>query len=335
MEGEGPTAATGTLIPGTTERQSLRPAGETDIELEGRPGSALERRHKRRLLNLPLPDLRKDRAALAEQTARLEFLCQLIARNRQPYCPINGLLLLLPFGATDNDEQARQATEHCQRDLAAVRRVFQLRCPVFALVCDMETTWGFHEFLGQQKGDSRRQRMGQRFPLAADLSETMLREQIESSIQWMCSKLTREWVYHLFRASAADSDGSMKSLMPNVRLFRLLDMMHQRQDQLSQILKYALLPGEQVPGEVKEPWFYGGCYLAATGADKDREQGFVRGVFDRLAECQAAVCWTDESRQQDEANLLQTKVGYGIIAAVWVLILLVAGFNLWPRGGGK
>src|SRR5262249_18592436 len=152
--------------------------------MEGRPNSALERRQKRRELNLTLPDLRKDREALETNSARLEFLCSLIARDRQPFCPTNGILMLIPFGPTDNDDLARQTAEHCQRDLAAVRRMFQMRCPVFALVCDLETTQGFFEFVNQQKGDSLMQRLGQRFPLATDLSETLLREQIESSVQW-------------------------------------------------------------------------------------------------------------------------------------------------------
>jgi hypothetical protein len=330
IDAEGPGANTGTLLPGVVERKAL--GSESVGFLEGRPNSALERRQKRRDLNLSLPDLRKDRDALETDTARLEYLCSLIARDRQPFCPVNGILLLIPFGASDNEELARQTAEHGQRDLATVRRAFQMRCPVFGLVCDLETTWGFYEFVNQQKGDSRMQRLGQRFPLATDLSETLLREQIESSVQWMCSKLVREWVYHLFRAGQADADGTMKALTPNVKLFRLLDLMHLRQNLLGYVLKYALLPGEQVPGESKEPWFYGGCYLAATGVDKDREQAFVRGVLDRLAESQAAVCWTEETVARDAASQSQAKIGYVVLAGLWLLLVVLVGWNLWPRG---
>lgn len=325
--GEGPVAATGTLVPGVSEKQTLSSAADSAVA-EGRPGTALERRSKRRLLNLPLPNLRKDRELLEETAARLKFLCGLIARDRQPFCPVNGLLLLLPLGSTDSDEVARQAAELCQRDLVALRRALRMRCPVFVLVCDLETTWGFYEFVQRQKPESKMQRLGQRFPLAAEIDNAALREYIDSSVQWLGQQLVREWIYHLFQA---ESDNSRRSqtILGNVRLYRLLEIMHRRQTQLGYILKTALLPPEEVPGAPREPWFFGGCYVAATGADKDHEQAFVRGVLDRLNENQEFVCWTEETLQEDMSNYSQTRLGYIALAGAWTVALLLVFWRLW------
>src|SRR5208283_2057877 len=93
----------------------------------------------------PRPSLLKDALRANELTARLAHLCRLIVRDRRPYCPINGLLLLIPFAAAENDNYATQTGDICHRDLATVRDIFRINCPILCLVCDLETAEGFHE----------------------------------------------------------------------------------------------------------------------------------------------------------------------------------------------
>jgi hypothetical protein len=327
MTADEPAAATGTLIPGVTERKTLS-SSEEDLVAEGRPGSALERRAKRRALNLRLPDLRRDRAAVEESASRLKYLCQLIARDRQPFCPVNGLILLVPFGSTDSDEEARQATEICQRDLATLRQGLKMRCPMFALLVDAETTWGFYEFVSRHKPESKLQRLGQRFPLATDLSPADLREQVDGSVQWMCTHLVPDWVLHLFQVES-NPDRQAQIVQGNVRLFRLLEVFHRRQTQLASILKNVVVTGEETPGQEAEPWLFGGLYLAATGADREHEQAFVRGVLDRLNETQEFVAWTAKTVRDEETNRGQAKMGYIALAGLWVVALLLLVWRLF------
>ena len=51
----------------------------------------------------------------------------LIARQRRPYCPINGVVVLLPLAATDSDDTAAQATTACELDLTVVSEMLNLR----------------------------------------------------------------------------------------------------------------------------------------------------------------------------------------------------------------
>src|SRR5207247_385369 len=104
-------------------------------------------------------------------TARLRYLCRLIVRDRKPYCPINGLMVLVPFGAMDTDDDANQTGTICQLDLQTARRAFQVNCPAFVLVCDLESAGGFKEFMERFPTEQRQRRLGQRLPLAPDLNE--------------------------------------------------------------------------------------------------------------------------------------------------------------------
>lgn len=323
-------APTGTLVPGVSERRSLPAGSEEDTVAEGRPGSALERRGKRRALNLRLPDLRRNRENLAESEARLLYLCSLIARDRQPFCPINGVLVAMPLGSTDSEDEARQAADLCQRDLATLRQGMKMRCPLFVLLCDLETTWGFFEFVGRQKPESKLQRLGQRFPLATDLDSAALREQIDSSVRWLCGHLVHEWVFHLFQVEAGP-DRQAAVVQGNVKLFRLLESMFRRQQLLGLVVKNALLPGEEAPGAPPEPWFYGGCYVAATGSNKDHEQAFVRGVLDRLNEGQEFVCWTEQTVLDEASDSAQTRAGYIALAGAWLAVIAFAAWRIWFR----
>ena len=53
--------------------------------------------------------LRKSADEIALATARLRHLCNLLSNHRRPYCPLNGVLALLPFAAGENELTANQA----------------------------------------------------------------------------------------------------------------------------------------------------------------------------------------------------------------------------------
>ena len=96
---------------------------------------------------MPRPSLLERGEVLERTTSRLRHLCTLIARDRQPYCPVNGLLVLLPFAASDDELTAGQTAVLLERDLATVRQTLEVRCPLVTLVCDMENTPGGRELL--------------------------------------------------------------------------------------------------------------------------------------------------------------------------------------------
>ncbi len=67
------------------------------------------------------PPLLRETAVVDLCAARLAHLCRLIVRDRKPFCPINGILLLVPWAGTDTDDDAGQTAEVLRTDLTAVR----------------------------------------------------------------------------------------------------------------------------------------------------------------------------------------------------------------------
>jgi hypothetical protein len=284
-----------------------------------------EAEHARQQVSRPRPLLLKHAAEVAELTARLRHLCRLIVRDRQPYCPANGVLVLVPWAAGDSKEDADQTGAVLQQELAAVRGALEVHCPLFTLVCDLETAPGFAEFLHRFPTEQRQRRVGQRFPLAPDLGAgESLGDAIDRSVQWIWGTLVPTWVYRLFRVEE-DNAGYERIVQGNARLYRLLAQARERQPRFAGLLVRGLA------AEQEQPWLFGGCYLGATGA-APAEQAFTPGVFRRLIENQNYVSWT-EAAQRGEADYRRwTRTGYtGIALAAVVLILLIAGSYFLPR----
>jgi IcmF-related N-terminal domain len=326
----GPSAgefdAGATLQPrGREEKQILKMVAMTI----GRQTTGLERRAMRREGNFKLPDLLKSNEELDLQTARLEHLCRLIVRDRRPYCPANGIMLLVPFGSTDTDHDAQQTGEIIQRDLATVQRGLRVHCPLFALVCDLETLPGFREFIKRLPAKDRERRLGQRFPLAPDLNGDALLELVDSSVQWLCGSLLRDWVFKLFRVEVPGKDEQAAAVAGNTNLYLLLDELRERQKRLSRVLSVAM--ARQATG----PLLFGGCYLGGTGHDPEREQALVAGLFRRLLENQDYVTWTDQALASDANAQRVASIGYGVLAGAAAVVLVIVGLLVFGGGGRR
>jgi hypothetical protein len=312
-----------TLMPrGAGEKKVIQLVAKTI----GRATTGLERRAMRREGGFKLPELLKNAVEAETHTARLEHLCRLIVRDRRPYCPVNGMLVLVPFGSTDSDADAQQTGEIIQRDLATAQGVLKVHCPLFALICDLETLPGFREFICRLPAKDRERRLGQRFPLAPDINGEPLLDLVDNSVQWLCGSLLRDWVFKLFRVETPGKDDLGKAVIGNTNLYLLLDELRERQRRLSRVIKVAL--ARQANG----PMLFGGCYLAGTGHDPDREQALVAGLFRRLIENQDYVSWTERALADDASAERVAKVGYGVLAGVGAVVVVLLALLVF--GGG-
>ena len=264
----------------------------------------------------------KNRAEADLQTARLLHLCRLITRDRRPFCPINGILLLIPLAATRGDEEASQVGLICQRDLATVREATQVCCPVVALVCELETLPGFRELIARLPEGQRDRRMGQRFPLVPDLAPGKIGPMIESGVVWIGGVLVPKLVDRLWTVETPGQSTTADAVRGNVRLYELLRQIRGRMLRLSRVLIRACASdGDRVE-------MLGGCYLAGTGTDPASEQAFIPGVFRRLSEYQDFVAWTPGAVKEDATYLAWTRYGYIALAVLTLACLALAGVVL-------
>jgi hypothetical protein len=265
----------------------------------------------------PRPLLLKNTEEVARLNARLKYLCRVIVRDRHPYCPVNGILLLIPFEANDTREDADQMGMICQQDLTTARQTLQVNCPLFALVCDLEKAQGFQDFLERFPPDQRQRRVGQRFPLAPDLRDNEdLLEVIDRSVQWISSSLFPTWIYRLFRVERDGREEFAPIVTGNVHLYQMLGQMRERQKRLSGLVVRSLTTSGH-----DEPWLFGGCYVAATGADSANEQAFIAGVFRRLTDNQNYVSWTSQATEEEANYHRWTNYGYGAIVVGGLVLL--------------
>ena len=253
--------------------------------------------------------------------ARLRYLCQLIIRDRRGYCPINGVLLLVPITATDPQGDPDEVARCCNTDLTVLFDTFKMRCPVLALIANLEKLPGFAVMLSRLQGQTGR-RMGQRFPLVPDQRPPDPGGMIDGGIEWICQTLFPNLIYSLLREAPVTAQPK-DTVDQNAALVRFLTEVRSRQDRLSRLLK------SSIPA-FDEPLLFGGCYLAGTGNDSSTQQAFVSGVFKRMVQDQDLVTWTSEATDADQgARRLAHTVGLALTLLITLETLAVAGAILY------
>ena len=256
-------------------------------------------------------------------------MCRLIARDRQGFCPINGVLIVLPIIASGSDNGPEQRAEACKADLAEMFGVFEMRCPVIVLVSDLEKFPGFADLVERLPSGQTTKRMGQRFPLVPDLDNGAVPASIESSVSWISDILFPSMIYSQFKIESPGGEDATDVLKANSQLYRFLSKIRERQVATAQLVK------DSIPAVHGEPILFGGCYFAGTGVNSGNGQAFTSGVLKRLIDEQDNVTWTSNAINED-ANMLRLasalKIAFLSIVALGILsTLVVIGLRFWPR----
>jgi hypothetical protein len=329
VEEETPTLAPGGLS-GAAESEALRK------EWAGRRMPPAVRRRLRLLIRQERKATApvRDPELLREYRARLEHFCRLLARDRLPECPVNGVLLLVPDAATDSDGDATDGGATVQHDLSVARRVLQVNCPVVALVCDLETVEGLEAFAGRFDDKQRKARYGSGFPLVPDLAgsvgaggdaEAARQQALDGFGRWVLDGNVAATVrLRKFLALEGPGQGRSAAVSANGRLVLFQHGLRGRRRRLGRLLRAGLATPEGEP-----PFLFGGCYLAATGAETEA-QAFVPGVFSRLERDAAAVCWLPGALAEEEAYQRYAGLAWLVLA---VLGLAVVGLLLYQLLG--
>jgi hypothetical protein len=262
--------------------------------------------------------IKLEQSEVGEQDRRLTYLSRLIRRFRQPLCPINGILTLLPFGMIQRSSPDADAIERATRtDLAALQRGLMIRCPVTALVTGIEEESGFRELV-RRVGHDRA--VNQRFGKGFSVSNVPLGERLEALAIHACGAF-EDFIYNLFR----ERDSLSKP--GNTKLYALLcKVRHRVQDRLVKILVggYAC-DAESDPAP--DTFRFGGCYFAGSGESEER-QAFVSAVVGKLQEQEEELQWTDPALKQDDNYNLASQL---VLAFDLALLLVLAGeiFYAW------
>lgn len=241
---------------------------------------------------------------------RMKFLCGLIKGSRWPFCPINGMLQGIPFSWAEDQDYAKSLAPSVREDIIAVHENLQLQFPLVAVITELDDVAGMREFIlraERLQPGLRLSRAGSSFAAGADVNDKHAAWLIERAMQWF-----RGWVYSAFSQDIHNRD--------NQKMFSMLCAINQRQAAMVTLLREAMYKAVTPQPRLQ------GCYFCATGRGST-EQGFIRGVLDKLPESQGEVAWTPQLRksQQRSGNLAW---GFLIAAGVLVVATIFLVMNL-------
>ncbi|HEY2410748.1 MAG TPA: type VI secretion protein IcmF/TssM N-terminal domain-containing protein [Pirellulaceae bacterium] len=259
-----------------------------------------------------------DKIDESRQTERLGHVCRLLERVRDPYCTLNGILVVTPFGLLRRGhEQVRHLANATRQDLRTIQSRAHIRCPVISLVGGLEHEAGFGELIRRVgTGPALEQRIGMRF----EPWNLATRERMEALAVHACDRIEGN-VYDLYKMH----DGYNKP--GNGKLYNLLC---RTRTGFSDLLKSYLGGAFAQQDPEERPMLFAGCYFAATG-EIERLQGFLKAVLaDRMLENQDDLQWTDEARGQDQAREAWARVGM-VAAGLLVIATGVLTYRLFRR----
>jgi len=247
---------------------------------------------------------------------RMQHLCHLIQNARRPYCGINGLLQAFPFSWATDVDYAKRLAPAIRDDLVTVHEELQLQFPVVAVVTELDSVAGIREFLlraERLQPGLRLSRAGSRFPAGADVNDQNAQWLIDRAMQWF-----RGWIYTAFSYDIDSRD--------NQKLFQMMCEVSQRREGLVTLIR------ESIYRVVQPSLRLYGAYFTATGRSTT-EQGFIRGVLDRLPEAQSDVAWNPQlvrsrKRSQTIAGFLLVGAVIMTAVAIWVFVQEIAGQDL-------
>ncbi len=263
---------------------------------------------------VPRPQV--DLAQQEQASEKLAYVCELLRRNRPPFCPVNGIMSFLPQHLiTLSEECAADLGRAAEGDARTLRTSLGLRAPVVVLVGGMEQESGFRELV---------RRLGK---------EIALRNRIGKGNNDLWSDTTPELLESLGRLAAGAFEDNIYPLLRkdsdlteigNTKLYKLLCMSRLRMtERLTSLLQYAYATQEK---DLASSLPILGCYFAATGDREDR-RAFAASVFDRMLNQVDDPVWHPEVRASDDRYCLFRD----IILLLNTVLMVLIGVLIWRQ----
>lgn len=286
----------------------------TDAQTDGQPGAEASRVYQPKR-KFALPVLANEQE-MESTVSRLEHLCELIQRARHPYCPLNGIVVLIPFDATGSEELASHVGMLIEQDLDAISATTMVDAPRIAVLCDIQRVEGCPDLLARFPDEQRHRRLGVKFPRVSACDRDQVSKMIFDGLHWLCQKMVPPLVNRLFQTGRADDAAGNLVDEGNRRLYQFTQAIRDRQVKFERIIRRAFL-GNGQRGDLLR-----GCYFSASGNEAMSEQGFTAGIFSQIDEMQNDVAWTREAIERDNDFRRWTTLGYFSIVSVVVVTLV-------------
>jgi IcmF-related N-terminal domain len=226
------------------------------------------------------------------RAARLNHLCDLLARDRGTRLPIQGIVLAVPFAAVQSMTATRKVVAETQDDLRAVRQATGLEVPLYLAISGLDLR------IADAKGEAA---WFMRFPPLPDLDPAEVHRMFQDGVDRLCLEQIAGEVRSHFQVEA---DGRpAEALRENIRLYRWLAAIHAWRVNLGRLLV------EGTRNEYSEPGMVAGCYVLPSGTAKS---ALAHALSVDLLAYQHTACWTAEARAAHARQRRRTWLGYGV-----------------------
>lgn len=317
-------AATDTLPPpsgdGDNGDGTLRRLDRTFEELETLTDETADRGDVAVLQrSQPKSTLLKLETSEADRLSRgLAEICHELAEVREPYCPINGVLVLIPLDAADHLETADHVGMRLERDLATITAATETTISAQLVYCDLDQCEGSQAFLDRFPAAQRGRRLGASLPVTPASESDAEPEAIDRTVRWICERLFPPLGIRLMRRDASDRTLDRQYQDGNRQIHRLVHTMRTRRDGLSRMLRRAVVG---TAGKVR----LRGCHLAATGPAGTSRQAFAEGLLPLILDIQNEVQWSPQRRRRDRQQRLAAAAIYAVTVTLtaWTLVWIV------------
>jgi hypothetical protein len=254
-----------------------------------------------------LDGVRVDDAELEEARARLSHVCGLLAESREPYCPANAVVAIIPWEATATQATTNRAAVLLDQDLETLGRELRINAPRIAVISDLQTAIGGEQLIRRIPEDQRNRRFGVRFPRLSACDSGRWPEVVEQGVAWLCNDLLPALVYRVLKVGITDGEDRV-AWQSNANVYRFLASVHSRQGRILRLLQRGIMPTMTPTSS------FGGIYFAATESDAPLRQAFLAGIMPQLLEMQNDVAWSPAALKSERSCRRWTRVGYFALA---------------------
>lgn len=229
-----------------------------------------------------------------EAADRLAYVVKKLKDLRYPICPINGVLLILPFDWLTSNARSMLA-DTANVDMTILQNSLGVKCLCITMFAHIDRSPEFSEYVQRLDPRVASRRCGVGFPPLVSLETP----DIEKGHAWLVQYFERQ-VFELFQSKLGDPS--------NGKLLRLLNQFRQAKANFMRLLTNSF------PGEVREPFYFGGVYFASMNKIGPHRYPFFDGVLDRLQrDHDEVIGWNDAALEEDAryrrwANVVMTAV---------------------------
>lgn len=263
---------------------------------------------------------------LEEMTRKLGFLCSLISRSREPYCAVNGILVVLPVAIGESEKLTSYAIEMADIDMRVIREATGIDLPFAVLGTQIETIQGFGHVISRVDDAAKARHLGLALPTRFDMKPEEWTNQIDRSLKWYeRSVLTSLFMKNIFQM---DPENVRPGESPRVCLirenheaFRFMQILCRCWSNLS---KTSVRLGESHIRRYQSNPRFAGLFLTGLDQHGAGPYVFMRDVIKHLVNQQSSLAWTPQALQRDRTYRQVALCIKGILAILSVGVLLYA-----------